>query len=154
MGTDDDVYSFLDQGDVPLGPTTNPDRTKSVGSVATGPAIPIVARPAPAQPASSSGASVLPVRRDGMMTRRSSQAVRSSYGQMNGHDAEFRAAVKNNHLGYPMDGMPLEMHDAGAHAAHGLRASSAPPTTPGWGEAAPTGDYFAPKQRRATAICA
>lgn len=176
MGTEDDVYSFLDRGGEAGGMTmaaTSPTRPAAqpaaalMGS-APGPAIPIVARPSAAAASSSTpthgsarSSSVSPVRRTGMMTRRSSMAVHAAasaatantqqqqplpafegHHHHNRNDAAFRAAVANNHLGLSLDGSgsgsgPLQ-----------LRATSAPPTTPGWGDAAPTGDYFAPKRAR------
>ncbi|GAA5985858.1 hypothetical protein JCM10908_006307 [Rhodotorula pacifica] len=176
MGTEDDVYSFLDRGDGPPDSHLHASPSRSaqqppLGS-APGPAIPIVARPtaaagAGAQQSSSNGGSfssssaasntsMSPVRCTGMMTRRSSMAVHAQAQQQqqhhqtsiygsggNGNDAAFRAAVTNNHLG-------LSMHDGSMSGAPFLRATSAPPTTPGWGDAAPTGDYFAPKRARAS----
>lgn len=168
MGTEDDVYSFLDRGGEaggmmtaatsPTRPTQHPPAT--MGS-AHGPAIPIVARPSAASSSTTThgsgpSSSVSPVRRTGMMTRRSSMAVHAAAatntqqqqpppafeGHSNRNDAAFRAAVAHNHSGLALDG------SGGTSGPLQLRATSAPPTTPGWGDAAPTGDYFAPKRAR------
>ncbi|GAA5960321.1 hypothetical protein JCM8115_001141 [Rhodotorula mucilaginosa] len=176
MGTEDDVYSFLDRGGdaggimamSPTRPSAQAAAAAVMGS-APGPAIPIVARPpavaaasssAPTHGSASSTSSVSPVRRTGMMTRRSSMAVHAAANTIqqqqpppafegrdnnNCNDAAFRAAVANNHYGLALDGSHSGTSGSGPLQ---LRATSAPPTTPGWGDAAPTGDYFAPKRAR------
>lgn len=175
MGTEDDVYSFLDRnGDgetlarMPASPTSRRSGAQDLAfGSAPGPAIPIVAaRPAAPAPApapagtvtpSAEGSSASPVRRTGMMTRRSSLAVHAAVAAAAAMGAEagpellngggdddaaaFRAAVASNHLGLAMTTM-----DATGGGPVPLRATSAPPTTPGWGDAAPMGDYFAPKR--------
>ncbi|GAA5874382.1 hypothetical protein JCM3774_005022 [Rhodotorula dairenensis] len=189
MGTEDDVYSFLDReaghadggGALAYRMTASPVNRRSAtlpsgSGSAPGPAIPIVAaRPvgpaaAAASSASSSSSSlsslpangsfsVSPVRRTGMRTRRSSLAVHAAAAADQGraaaeptfandsHDhAAFRAAVTNNHLGLSMDASAVVATTASVGPDPTVRATSAPPTTPGWGDAAPMGDYFAPKR--------
>ncbi|GAA5840669.1 hypothetical protein JCM9279_007395 [Rhodotorula babjevae] len=176
MGTDDDVYSFLERPGAGAHPA--PSRAVYTGAQLPGAAIPIITKAVPARSlspavkrpttaASSSTTNDLLTR--SMMTRRAAAVASGSMGSdiapalvpapmpptMDLSDADF-AGLERLDMAAALEASfdrtaPVSAVDPSTQAildmplAKHLRSSSAPPTTPGWDSAAPSGDYFAPK---------
>ncbi|GAA5840092.1 hypothetical protein JCM11251_000602 [Rhodosporidiobolus azoricus] len=156
MGTDDDVYSFLDRdepGPPPISQVLPPGGVPMVGGAAypaplplAGPAIPLVPA-SPVRPSASVNASpanmVTGGGNSGIRTRSSALGGGGGGRPLNGATipvtslapSSFAAAVA----------MPQPILDIQ------VRSTSAPPITPIWDAPQPSGDYFAPKERIAVA---
>lgn len=158
MGTEDDCYSFLDRGEPPPGPDFRAGQGAYAAPANAGPAIPVVAKPAPSPKQS-------PVRRTS--TRASGVSTRTS-----GAAGTVAPEATNDHLAAGVDVAALQASsymsfvvaadvEAAAQAGYvdnaalqRLRANSAPPTTPGWDGSAPDGDYFTPKTKPSRSVVA
>ncbi|GAA5921924.1 hypothetical protein JCM3775_003421 [Rhodotorula graminis] len=176
MGTDDDVYSFLDRPGA--GAPSAPTRAVYTGAQLPGAAIPIIDKgvqarslsPAVKRPTTVASTSTTndSLTRS-MMTRRAAAVASGSMGSdiapalvpapmpptMDLSDADF-AGLERLDMAAALEASfdrdaPVSAVDPSTQAildmplAKHFRSSSAPPTTPGWDGAAPSGDYFAPK---------
>jgi len=177
MGTEDDVYSFLDRPGA--GAHSAPSRAVYTGAQLPGAAIPIINKGVPARStspaarrpttAASSSSTTNDSLTRSMMTRRAAAVASGSIGSdiapalvpapmpptMDFSDADF-AGLERLDMAAALEASfdraaPVSAVDPSTQAildmplAKHLRSSSAPPTTPGWDGAAPSGDYFAPK---------
>ncbi|GAA5909528.1 hypothetical protein JCM8208_006552 [Rhodotorula glutinis] len=176
MGTEDDVYSFLDRPG--SGTPSAPTRAVYTGAQLPGAAIPIINKglsarslsPAVKRPTTVASTSTTndSLTRS-MMTRRAAAVASGSMGSdiapalvpapmpptMDLSDADF-AGLERLDMAAALEASfdrnaPVSAVDPSTQAildmplAKHVRSSSAPPTTPGWDGAAPSGDYFAPK---------
>ncbi|BGP42165.1 hypothetical protein JCM10449v2_006170 [Rhodotorula kratochvilovae] len=171
MGTEDDVYSFIDHPDGGMFPA--PGGATYTGAQVPGPAIPVVSKPSFVQASTTSpqrpGQKPTSSSTRSMMTRRAAAAAGAHVGSditpglapahmadaMDFSDSDFSGLERLDTAAAMEAGIdaaaPMSAVDPSTQAildmplARHLRANSAPPTTPGWDGAAPKGDYFAPK---------
>ncbi|GAA6046930.1 hypothetical protein JCM3770_003435 [Rhodotorula araucariae] len=169
MGTEDDVYAFIDRPGGGVFPA--PGGAAYTVAQIPGPAIPVVNKPSvahtgtasPRRPASKAANSST----RSMVTRRTAAAAGAVGSDtdiapappiaqaMQYSDSDFSGLERLDTAAALEAGMdpsaPTSAVDPATQAildmpfAKHHRANSAPPTTPGWDGAAPKGDYFAPK---------
>ncbi|GAA6000747.1 uncharacterized protein JCM10292_000574 [Rhodotorula paludigena] len=167
MGTEDDVYSWMDRGEACPGVIPAPSGSIPFApAVAPGPAIPVAQKGGAAPHAPTSSPQRPSPKQNGTSTR--SMVTRRSAANAASTDAgptlvpppmpptiDMIAVQDSGYFGMEVDdvAMPLSAVDPTTQAILDMsfpkhvRASSAPPTTPGWDGAAPKDDYFAPKTK-------